>query len=67
MADWKPQVGDWVVYCPGHGPREDGEVTSIRSQGMVMVLYRGDRYAKATYVRDLVPGNPLTAGGEDRG
>lgn len=55
--DWTPAIGDWVIYRPYPGaPAEDGEVTEVRSAGLVLVRYRGDRTAKATYVRDLTPG-----------
>lgn len=47
-------VGDWVVYIPYPGAQaEDGEVTEVRGNGIVMVLYRGDRTAKATREADL--------------
>jgi len=52
-------VGQWVVYRPHHpgAQPEDGEVTEIR-RDLVMVRYRGDRTAKATYPGDLEPGAP---------
>ena len=56
MSEWAPVVGDWVVYRPSHGASEDGEVTALRGSGLVMVLYHGDRQAKATHLRDLEPG-----------
>ena len=56
--EWTPVVGDWVIYQPYPGARfEDGEVTAVRENGVVMVRYTGDRTAKATYVRDLRPGS----------
>lgn len=49
-------VGMWVVYRPHPDAQlEDGEVTAIRGD-LVMVRYKGDRHAKATYARDLEPG-----------
>jgi hypothetical protein len=57
--NWRPAVGDWVVYNPGYGaPREDGTVTEVIDDKCVRVRYRGDTTAKLTYVRDLERGNP---------
>lgn len=59
MADWTPEVGDGVVYRPYPGaPAEDGTVTELRSGGLVLVLYVGDRTAKATRITDLEPLSP---------
>ena len=48
--------GMWVIYQPHRpAPPEDGEVVEVRGD-LVMVLYRGDRTAKATRPEDLQPG-----------
>jgi hypothetical protein len=49
------EIGQWVVYRPHHGPAEDGEVTAVRGN-LVMVRYVGDQGSKATYASDLEPG-----------
>lgn len=56
-AEFKP--GDWVVYRPHpNAPAEDGEVIEVRGD-LVMVLYGGDRTAKATRPADLTHGRSL--------
>lgn len=45
-------IGAGVVYRPQHGPAEDGEIVAVNDR-YVMVLYRGDRTAKATRAEDL--------------
>jgi len=45
-------VGAGVVYRPSHGPAEDGTIVSVNDR-YVMVLYAGDRTAKATRAEDL--------------
>jgi hypothetical protein len=49
------EIGQWVVYRPHPGTAEDGEVTGVRGD-LVMVRYAGDRHSKATYASDLEPG-----------
>lgn len=50
-------VGDWVVYRPHpDAPAEDGEITEIRNEGLVLVRYEGDRVAKPTRTVDLERG-----------
>jgi len=45
-------VGAGVVYRPVHGPAEDGTIVAVNDR-YVMVLYVGDRTAKATRAEDL--------------
>jgi len=47
-------VGCGVVYTPGHGPREDGVITSVGDR-LVFVRYAGDAASKATSPGDLEP------------
>ena len=59
-TDWKPDVGDPVVYEPfPGGPKEDGVVTGHSANGtMVFVRYRNqmpDAPGKATRIDDLAP------------
>ena len=61
--DFKP--GDWVIYYPGYGEREDGEVIRV-TDGLVMVLYSGDRTPKATRPEDLEHGRAWAAAPADR-
>lgn len=55
MIKPKPSdIGRGVVYCPAHGSREDGIITSLNeSADYVFVLYRGDSGSKLTCCRDL--------------
>ena len=60
-----PSVGDWVVYRPyPGGPAEDGEVTEIRDD-LVLVRYRGDVTAKATRPGDLQVMTPARASSDE--
>lgn len=53
-------VGCGVVYTPGHGPREDGVITSVTDR-FVFVRYAGDTTSKATAASDI---EPLTGRGK---
>ena len=47
-------IGEGVVYVPGHGEREDGQITSV-SDRFVFVRYTGSMHSKATDPADLEP------------
>lgn len=53
LDEAREHIGAAVVYrCAGMQHTEEGEITRI-SGGLVMVLYKGDSTAKATYAADL--------------
>jgi len=47
LDEARVHVGAGVVYNPGHGAREDGEIVAV-SDLYVFVRYTGDRTPKAT-------------------
>lgn len=57
LADVRPD--QWVTYRahPAAAP-EDGDVVRVGGNGLVFVLFRGDRTAKACRPEDLSPGQP---------
>ena len=52
----REHIGRGVVYCPQHGPREDGVITSVGHGlgAMVFVRYRDDETSKAIRPVDLM-------------
>ena len=47
LDEARARIGAGVVYNPGHGAREDGEIVRV-SDLYVFVLFDGDRAPKAT-------------------
>ena len=47
LDEARARIGAGVVYNPGHGAREDGEIVRV-SDLYVFVLFDGDRTPKAT-------------------
>ena len=47
LDEARAHIGAGVVYNPGHGAREDGEIVRV-SDLYVFVLFAGDRAPKAT-------------------
>ena len=47
LDEARDHIGAGVVYNPGHGAREDGEIVRV-SDLYVFVLFVGDRTPKAT-------------------
>ena len=47
LDEARAHIGAGVVYNPGHGAREDGEIVRV-SDHYVFVLFVGDRTPKAT-------------------
>lgn len=47
LDECRQNIGAGVVYDPGHGPREDGEITAVSSL-YAFVHFTGDRGSKAT-------------------
>lgn len=63
LDEARAHIGDGVVYRrAGTQYTEEGEIIRV-SGGLVMVLYKGDQTAKATYPADLT----LLAGGASDG
>ncbi len=50
LDEARANIGRAVVYCPGHGPFEDGTIKSVNS-AYVMVDYSGN--VRATEPGDL--------------
>lgn len=53
LDEARRNIGSGVVYCPNHGPREDGVITGVSTQ-YVFVRYTGDNHSKSTDAGDLV-------------
>ena len=47
LEEARHNIGSGVVYCPEHGPREDGVITSVGAC-YVFVRFAGDVTPKAT-------------------
>lgn len=62
LDEARKRIGGAVAYRHGLPGAEEGEIIRV-SGGLVMVLYKGDRTAKATYPADLT----LLAGEAPRG
>lgn len=52
LEEAQAAVGQPVIYTQLYGAHEYGKITEVR-RDLVMVLYLGDREAKATHPGDL--------------
>jgi hypothetical protein len=47
LDEARQHIGAGVVHDPGHGPKEDGVISSV-GERYVFVRYKGDFFGKAT-------------------